>query len=145
MKTINKILLITFFVTITMTNLFAQELQYEPFSESYNFYENSFSNDFSANWLLSSQQDYFPMRDETFSDFILRNNNWLLHASAYDPNLSLGGRPGDFGAYGGIGHIPIGVGHIPIGDGIMALLLIIGIYTTIVFIRKKLRIEEFAL
>ena len=137
MKTINKILLITFFVTITMTNLFAQELQYEPFNESYNFYENSFSNDFSANWLLSSQQDYFPMRDETFSDFILRNNNWLLRASAYDPNLSLGGRPGDFGAYGGIGHIPI-------GDEIMVLLFVLSIYTTIVFIRKKLRINGFA-
>ena len=127
MKTINKIVLITFFIMITVTNLFAQELQYEPFAGSYNSYENPFSNDYSTNWLLPSQQDYFSMRDDLFSDFILSNSDWLMLAIGPPPTSpGSGGRPGDFGASGAIGHIPV-------GDGTNCLLLIIGLYISLLF------------
>ena len=137
MKTINKIALITLFTILTGTFLFAQE-QYEPFAQPYSFFENPSPIDFSDNWMQHSQQNYFPMRDESFSDFILRNNDWLMLASGATPASPGGsGRPGDFGAHGGIGHIPV-------GDGTVALILVVGFYMIMIFTRKKSRIEGFA-
>ncbi|GHT76433.1 hypothetical protein AGMMS50262_14620 [Bacteroidia bacterium] len=130
MKTIYNLFIFGLFV-FTATNLAAQE-GYLPFADSYDDYhsfyenENPFSYDTQMDWRVAYNQDFFSTRNELFSDFILRKGDWLSMVAPLPAEINPGGRPGDSGAYGAIGHDPI-------GDGTVCLLLIAGIYLLTVF------------
>ena len=120
MRTIIKIILsiIVLFTSTTATNLFAQD-NYESYNDRYESPGNSLA-ELPTDWLLPSDQLIFPMRDDSFEEFNQQSNNWL-QLLVGSPPTSPGGRPGDMGAQGGIGHTPV-------GDGTSCLLIIVGLY-----------------
>ena len=136
MKTIYLSIFLIFAATLSLQAQFLSDESFSSYSDSF----ASSSQDFAFTNDLNFGMDLNPFPLSTFnfpSSTYSPSEDWLINLFGADYLIPPDG-------WQILPYSDTGL-KIPVGNGTMILTLVIGLYTIIIFIRKKLRIEGFAL
>ena len=139
MKTIY-ITILFLIATFSLQAQFLFEESINPFADSYTAPSQDFSSNGDLNFGMDLNHSPFSTFNFQFSQ-LSPSDDWLTNrfGAAY-----AGGSSGDWLMLPLSDPATTGL-KIPVGNGSTTLIMVIGLYTIIIFIRKKLRIEGFAL
>ena len=130
-----------FFILITAFSLQAQFLSDEsisPFADSYTALSQDFSSDDDLNFGMNLNHSPFSTFNFQFSQ-LSPSEDWLVNQFGASYAISKQGYLDT--PYG----LQENATKIPVGNGTIILTMVIGLYTIVIFIRKKLRNQRFAL